>query len=267
MQKSLVGAGPSPSWWSCWALTSGFSLVLLRRRRLLSTRATSALPSAAAPATLGPAASTASVCSWQTRRCERRPRMPLQTLEHVWQTWSAKGSVGAASSTADLLLWRWCVLRARSLQKIFKRLEQGISKSIYPSGACSLSTTAGLTLSGASASAAHATSPAAPAPKGQLVASGCPWQVRRCEARPRVPLHILQHAWQILSAIGSIGAAGVCGAADLDSTTGLAGPGLLSRGFLQWRLCDLRLNSVMYPLEQTRQVNFESISSSVDRSL
>ena len=50
---SWFGAGPSPNCWSCGALTFGCSLVLLRRRRLLSASATLASPSAAAPVTLG----------------------------------------------------------------------------------------------------------------------------------------------------------------------------------------------------------------------
>ena len=95
---------------------------------------------------LGPAACTASVCSWQVRGCERRPHMPLHTLKHAGQTWSAKGSAGATSFTVDLLLRRLCDHRARSLREIFKRLEQGIPESICLSGACSLSNSAGLTL-------------------------------------------------------------------------------------------------------------------------
>ena len=125
---------------------------------------------------LGPAACTASVCSWQVRGCERRPRMPLHTLEHAGQTWSAKGSAGATSFTVDLLLRRLCDHRARSLREIFKRLEQGIPESICLSGACSLSNSAGLTLADAFASCACSTSPAAPYTKGQLIASGCSWQ-------------------------------------------------------------------------------------------
>ena len=143
---------------------------------------------------LGPAACTASVCSWQVRGCERRPRMPLHTLEHAGQTWSAKGSAGATSFTVDLLLRRLCDHRARSLRKIFKRLEQGIPESICLSGACSLSNSAGLTLADAFASCACSTSPAAPDTKGQLIASGCSWQTGRCKARPRAPLRMLQHA-------------------------------------------------------------------------
>ena len=75
--------------------------------------------------------------------------MPLRTLEHVGQTWSAKKSAGASSSTTDPLLRRLCVLRARSLRKVLQHLGQCISKSIWLSGACFLSTTDGLTLAGA----------------------------------------------------------------------------------------------------------------------
>ena len=114
---------------------------------------------------------------------------------------------------------------------------------------------------------AHTTSPAAPAPEKQLVASACTWPVRRCATRPQVPLHILKHDRQISSAIGSSDAAGVANAADIDGTTADPDPSLLSPGPLQWRLCDLRLNSVRYPLEHTGQRNFEPMSSSVDRCL
>ena len=61
-------------------------------------------------------------------------------------------------------------------------------------------------------------------------------------------LHILQHAGQILSAIGSAGAAGVNGAAGIDGATGVFGPVLVLLGPLQWRLCDPRLYSVVYSL-------------------
>ena len=115
---SWFGAGPSPNCWSCGVLTSDCSLVLLRQRRLFSASATLASSSAGSPVMSGPAASTASVCSWQTRWCERRTRMPLHTLEHVGQTWSAKGSAGVTSSTADHLLWRLCTLRTRLLRNL-----------------------------------------------------------------------------------------------------------------------------------------------------
>ena len=114
---------------------------------------------------------------------------------------------------------------------------------------------------------AHTTSPAAPAPEKQLVASACTWPVRQCKARPQVPLHILKHDWQISSAIGSSDAAGVANAADIDGTTADPDPSLLSPGPLQWRMCDLKLNSVQNPLEYTRQRNFEPMSSPVDRCL
>ena len=130
-------------------------------------------------------------------------------------------------------------------------LEQGIRELICSSGAFSLSTTAGLTLSDASASCACFTSPAVPATTGQLAASGCPWQVRRCEARLRVPpTHLAAcradfvshrvnwrcwrywrrwHRWRHWR----------------------RWLWLLLLGPLQWRLCDLRLYSVVYFLEQT----------------
>ncbi len=80
-------------------------------------------------------------------------------------------------------------------------------------------------------------------------------------------LHILQHVGQILSAIGSAGAAGVNGAAGIDGATGVLGPVLVLLALLQWRLCDRRLHLVVYSLLQTRQVNIEAISSCVIRPL